>query len=161
VADEVEMICNLTTMRRVMTRRRRGSEVLEAALVFPLLLAMAFGTIEFGYYFYLEHNFQAAAREGARAGVPAGLSASQRADDILAAVDSIMSSAGLKAADYDVDIQYPVVNGSTYVQVSVKADWSKVGMETGLFVRFTGGGETNLVDSGTKIVGTVTMRVEN
>ena len=31
---------------------RRGNSVVEAVLVFPLLLALMFGTTEYGFYFY-------------------------------------------------------------------------------------------------------------
>ena len=44
-------------------RGRSAAETLELAFALPLLLVLAFGTIEFGYWFYLEHNFQSAARE--------------------------------------------------------------------------------------------------
>jgi len=47
--------------------RRSGAELLELGLVLALLLVLVFGTIEFGTYFYVEHNLQSAAREGARA----------------------------------------------------------------------------------------------
>src|SRR5438309_2104582 len=48
--------------------RRSGAELLELGLVLGLiLLPIMFGTIEFGTYFYVEHNLQSAAREGARA----------------------------------------------------------------------------------------------
>jgi len=48
--------------------RRSGAELLELGLVLGLLLLpIMFGTIEFGTYFYVEHNLQSAAREGARA----------------------------------------------------------------------------------------------
>ena len=46
-------------------RRRRGSAVLDAALVFPILLSLTFGAIEYGYYFFVKNTLQGAAREGA------------------------------------------------------------------------------------------------
>ena len=54
----------MTTIRK---RFRRGSAVLDAALVFPVLLSLTFGSIEFGHFFYVKHTLQGAAREGARA----------------------------------------------------------------------------------------------
>src|SRR3954452_15667604 len=74
--------------------RRRGSKILEAALVFPILLALAFGTVEFGYYFYTEHNLACAAREGARAGVPTS-AASNPTGATDAAVDVVMHQSGI------------------------------------------------------------------
>src|SRR4051812_13398788 len=45
---------------------RRGNAVMEMALVLPILLALSFGTVEFGYFFYVKHTLQGAARDGAR-----------------------------------------------------------------------------------------------
>src|SRR5690349_10293272 len=103
------------TGRRQLSRRRRGSEVLEAALVFPILLALAFGTVEFGYYFYVEHNLESAAREGARAAVPAGLSTGARADEVESAVDRVMAASGYKPSDYEIDVIDPYE--TNYIQV--------------------------------------------
>ena len=58
---------NINRFRQIL--RPRGSAVLDAALVFPILLSLTFGTIEYGYYFYVKHSLQGAAREGARAAI--------------------------------------------------------------------------------------------
>src|SRR5438094_6538865 len=97
------------TWRGQCIRRRRGSEVLEAALVFPIMLALAFGTVEFGYYFYVEHNLESAAREGARAGIVPGASN----EDITSAVDRVMSASGYTTGDYDSPEIDVVDNGSS------------------------------------------------
>src|SRR4051812_47161811 len=56
------------TLRSIRGRRRVGTELLELGLVLGLiLLPIMFGTIEFGTYYFVEHNLQAIAREGARA----------------------------------------------------------------------------------------------
>ncbi|MEO6435775.1 MAG: TadE family protein [Tepidisphaeraceae bacterium] len=140
-------------------RARRGSEILEAALVFPLLLVMAFGTIEFGYYFYLEHNFQAAAREGARARIPVGATD----DEIMPAIERIMSASGINADSYEAFWDEIVDGDVSYMQVTVEADWADVGLETGLFVRLHGAGQpqTELVKGNAKIRGMATMRIED
>ena len=55
------------TLSSIRSRRRVGTELLELGLVLGLiLLPVMFGTIEFGTYYYVEHNLQAIAREGAR-----------------------------------------------------------------------------------------------
>ena len=79
-------------------RRRRGSEVLELALLLPLLLALTFGTVEFGFYFYLQHNIQAAAREGARAGVPYGATEG----DAEAKASAFLTNANLNPANFSI-----------------------------------------------------------
>jgi Flp pilus assembly protein TadG len=103
---------------------RRGSEILEAALVFPILLTLSFGTIEFGYYFFTEHNLQSAAREGVRAAVPAGLSTGERADEIESAVDRVMSASGYQQSQYDINVDY--VDSNDYVKVDVLMHWSSL-----------------------------------
>jgi Flp pilus assembly protein TadG len=48
-------------------RLRRGSTVLQTAVVMPVLLMVAMGVIEFGQFLYIRSAFQAAARDAARA----------------------------------------------------------------------------------------------
>jgi Flp pilus assembly protein TadG len=47
-------------------RNRSGAAAAEMALVAPLLLAVMFGAMELGYYFYSEHVVVKAVRDGAR-----------------------------------------------------------------------------------------------
>lgn len=44
----------------------KGTEVVEFALVAPIFFFLVFGTIEFGWYFFVEHTIQSATREGTR-----------------------------------------------------------------------------------------------
>jgi Flp pilus assembly protein TadG len=46
--------------------RRHGGALLELALTFPTVLAMAFGLVEFGQYMYIKHCFESAARDATR-----------------------------------------------------------------------------------------------
>ena len=48
--------------------RQRGAAAVEFALVLPLLLLLALGGVDWGWYFYLRGVVASAAREGARAG---------------------------------------------------------------------------------------------
>ena len=50
-------------------RWRRAAAAVEMAVVTPLLLAVLFGIIEFGWLFTVQHTLVNAAREGARTGV--------------------------------------------------------------------------------------------
>jgi Flp pilus assembly protein TadG len=111
--------------RNLLRRRRRGTEVLELGLVaFPILLTMVFGTVEFGTYFYVEHNMQAAAREGARAGVVAP--ADQREDAVIAAVDRVFAESSLnKMEGFSYDD--PIVEvEDNYLNVAVRTTWDRV-----------------------------------
>ena len=53
-------------------RVRRGAAVVELAIVSPLLFAILFGIIEFGWLFTVQHTMVNASREGARVGVLQG-----------------------------------------------------------------------------------------
>src|SRR3954454_15757458 len=77
-------------------RFRSGNAVLDMALVLPLLIALTFGAVEYGYALYIKHSLQAAAREGARAAIVSGATAS----DVQTAVDSSMLAAGFGQTKY-------------------------------------------------------------
>jgi Flp pilus assembly protein TadG len=141
----------MRSWKKLLRRPRRGSEILEAALVFPILLALAFGTVEFGYYFYTEHNLESAAREGVRAAVPEGLTTTERADEIESAVDRVMSASGYQQSDYDIGVDY--LDNNSYVRVNVDLHWSSVsqGLRPMGMIRL----DNDLVR------GTATMRIEN
>lgn len=53
-------------------RSERGASLVEAALVIPLLVLLAFGAAEFGFVFLDFLNVSSAAREGARVGSAVG-----------------------------------------------------------------------------------------
>lgn len=106
-------------------RRRSGTELLELALVaFPILLTIVFGTIEFGTYFYVEHSLQAAAREGARAGVvaPAG----ERDAAVVAAIERVFDGSSLQEMD-GFSYDEPIIEvEDNYLQVTVRTTWDRV-----------------------------------
>lgn len=127
------MIGTLQQNRRIVSsransgrRRFRGSAVLEAALVFPILLSLTFGTVEFGYYFYVKHSLQGAAREGARAGIV--LNATNT--DVTSAVTNAMSAAGLASSGYVTTTNPATVGGQpagTAIKVTITCTWGTVG----------------------------------
>ena len=47
-------------------RRHGGNAIIELLLVFPMLMALAMGMVEYGQYVYLKHAFESAARDGCR-----------------------------------------------------------------------------------------------
>src|SRR4051812_25144209 len=114
-------------------RRRRGNAVVEAALVLPILLALAFGTIEFGHFFYCKHTFQGAARDGARVAI---LSSSTNTS-VTTAVANTMTAAGFTSAQYSVAItntsnvaiaDIRTATTGTAVKVNVSATWGTIGI---------------------------------
>jgi Flp pilus assembly protein TadG len=70
---------------------RRGTTVVETAVMAPLIVTAMFGMLEVGYAFMVKQTVTLAAREGARAGaLPGGDMA-----DVQAAADSAMGAASL------------------------------------------------------------------
>ncbi len=133
---------------------RRGSAVMDAALVFPVLISLTFGSIEFGHFFFLKHTMQGAAREGARAAItPSATTA-----DVNTAVAASMTAAGFTAAQYTVAIRNPAdtvtvdpstATAGTSILVKVNASWGTVGIRP-----------LGLIGSGKQVSGQTVMRKE-
>jgi Flp pilus assembly protein TadG len=103
-----------------------GGAVLEAFLVLPILLALAFGTVEFGWYFYVKHTMQGAAREGARAAIVPDADNTK----VSTAVQACLTAAGLQNSGYTVQTDPTNVAGvasGTPVTVTVQCLWAQVG----------------------------------
>ena len=112
------------------TRRRRGSVLLEAAMILPVLLLVVFGSIEFGYAFYVKHTLQGAAREGARAAIVPGADAR----DVRDTVTRAMANSGLRNATFTTNVKDADtgtaadpkhMDGGEPVLVEVVAPWSQ------------------------------------
>ena len=135
--------------------RRRGNSVIEAVLVFPLLLALMFGTTEYGYYFYIKHTLEGAAREGARVGItPSGDDATVRQNVI-----SYLANAGLQSGTASLDSRYTItispsastVASGSPLAVTVATTWSSVG---------AGYRPLRLIPAAQAVSGKTTMRKE-
>ena len=79
---------------RKTTRDERGSELIEFALVFPLLLMVVLAIVDFGFLFQRYEVLTNAAREGARVAVLNGYSTT----DIQNRVQSYATAGGLPVA---------------------------------------------------------------
>src|SRR3954471_17806778 len=88
----------MTTQKKPKSRPRfrSGNAVLDMALVMPILIGLTFGACEYGYALYVKHSLQAAAREGARAAIVSGATAT----DVQTAVDDSMLASGFAQAKY-------------------------------------------------------------
>jgi Flp pilus assembly protein TadG len=82
-------MASVNTARRL--RSERGAELIEFALVLPLLLFIIMGLIDFGFLFQRFEVVTNAAREGARMAVLPGYVTA----DVTARVNSYVSSGGL------------------------------------------------------------------
>lgn len=89
---------------------RRGTAVVELALVLPVFLLLVFGMIEFGRAVMVQHTLVNASREGARQAVIDGSTVAQ----VVNRVDTCLKAAAIPGAT----IQY-AVNGITVADPSV------------------------------------------
>jgi Flp pilus assembly protein TadG len=130
---------------------------MDAALVFPILLSLTFGTIEFGYYFFVKHSLQGAAREGCRVAItPSGDNT-----QVNTAIASSLRAAGLQTSATTVDTTKFTVTTSpssvsgatagTTVTVTITATWGTVG---------SGFRPLAIIGSSKQVVGSTTMRKE-
>ena len=124
--------------KKPLPRRRRGSVVLEAVMVLPVLLLLVFGTIEFAWAFHVKHVLQGAARQGARAAIVPG--ATNR--DVSDAVADAMDRFGLGGDTFTVSVRDGKKNAAIDVSradegdamlVEVKAPWSQYSVMAGGF----------------------------
>jgi Flp pilus assembly protein TadG len=130
---------------------RRGNAILEAALVLPILLYLAFGTVEFGYYFYVKNQLQGAAREGVRAAITASAANS----DVTSAVSASMSAYGLSGSGYTVSISPSNVAGlteGTAITVTVQCSWGSAA---------SGVRPLGLISTNKQVKGVAVMRKES
>jgi Flp pilus assembly protein TadG len=84
----------LTTKLRRRRKGERGSELIEFALVFPMLLMVVLAIVDFGFLFQRYEVVTNAAREGARVAVLPGYTTS----DIQDRVTSYATAGGLPTA---------------------------------------------------------------
>ena len=87
-------------------RSDRGSELIELAMVTPILMLMLAGIFDFGFLFRSWEIVTNAAREGARVGVlPAYSCDAATPDDIQSRVDAYMAAAGIgDPSSYEVNV---------------------------------------------------------
>ncbi|MBB3980745.1 Flp pilus assembly protein TadG [Sphingobium fontiphilum] len=99
---------------------RRGSVLVEAAFVMPLLIALLLGIMIYGNWFFTAHNIQQAANDAARAAL-AGLDATERRALVDQSVAASLSSSNIIAPG-SVQISTSQANG--YYTVSLSVDGS-------------------------------------
>ncbi len=126
-------------MNTVKTRLQseKGAELIEFALVVPMLLFVLLGIAEFGFMFQRYEVLTNAAREGARIAVLPGY----QADDVKSRVCSYMTTGGLTAAGCPslvtlTNVTVPVSGGAALqarqVQVTYTHSYMFIGGVAGL-----------------------------
>src|SRR4051794_21099883 len=85
-------------------RARRGGALLETAFVLWVFLLLSFGTIEFGYFFFVKNALVGASREGCRAGIvppPTGTNTA-----VQNTVISYLYNAGMNSSSTTLDAKW-------------------------------------------------------
>lgn len=112
---------------------RRGNAVLDAALVLPVLLSLTFGTVEYGYFFFVKQSLQGAAREGCRAGI----TPTATNTIVTQAIAASLNAAGLNASTTTLDAKYSLtltpsnvsgVSAGTSITVQLDTTWGAIGV---------------------------------
>jgi Flp pilus assembly protein TadG len=148
------MLTHINSSGRSRNSRRSGNAVLDAALVLPILLSLTFGTVEYGYFFFVKHSMQGAAREGCRAAIV------PTADNtaVTQAIAASLKAAGLNASNTVLDAKYTLtltpanvsgLSGGTSVTVQLDTTWGQVGVRP-----------LGLIGSAKIVRGTTVMRKE-
>jgi Flp pilus assembly protein TadG len=134
-------------------RARRGGAVLETALVMSVLISLAMGTAEYGYYFFVKNILAGAARDGVRAAIPSSASNS----DVTTAISTAMTAAHIPSSKYTVTLSptdISTATAGTAVTVTITCTWSNVGV-TPLPVSLGG------ISTSKQVVGVAVMRKES
>ncbi len=112
------------SMRR--NRKRRGTAVVEMAVVLPVLLTILFGIIEFGWTFMVYQSITNAAREACRIAVLEG----STDGDINTRVQKYMTLVGVD--NYEVDITHSTSDDPTET-IIIRVPYADVSLLGGYF----------------------------
>jgi len=134
--------------RRTGRSRRRGGSMLELALALPMVLAMAFGIVEFGQYMYIRYAFVAAARDAARVAIMSGATQAQVTTTLtntLAQANVTYNSSWLTITDLGPSSSGAVANVATVplgdqMQFTLSANYSSIPNAVRPLYQFTGMG---------------------
>ena len=100
--------------------RYKGAATVEAAVVFPLLLVLVFGVIEYGWMFLKAHQITNAARSGCRVAIRP----SATTQDVIDTVTALMATAGITGETIttnptDITLDNVGVGGTVEVKITV------------------------------------------
>src|SRR5690242_1762346 len=110
-------------------RRQRASQLIELMFAIVVLLFLMLGMIEFGYYFFVKHSMQGAAREGCRAAIVPSATSS----GVTTAVAASLNAAGLNTSSTSLDTRYTLsilpsnwtgMTSGGSITVEIDASWN-------------------------------------
>lgn len=95
-------------------------------LVFPILLMLSFGAVDYGYAMFLKNTLQGAASIGTRGAIVSGSTNAK----VTSAVSTYMTAAGLAGSGYTVTLtpsDVSTVTAGSTVTVQVTVTWGNAG----------------------------------
>jgi len=130
------------TLRSLRSRAasQRGAEIIEMAIVAPLLALLIAALFDFGFLFRNWEVITNAVREGARVGVLPSYTCDGAASDVESRIDAYLTGSGIPS-DYDVDLRTDTITagGRTFSACLVNITFDQ-GMPTlRAFSAFFGG----------------------
>ena len=112
-------------IRRIKRFRYKGTAIVEAALVFRIVLLLTMGAIEYGWLFLKAQQVTNACRQGARIAIrPDAIT-----EDVLANIDDLLAVSGLGESGYTVNItpaDITLLPTGEYVEVEIKVPCANV-----------------------------------
>ena len=118
----LQRLMNVSKNRRRLRRSRRGTAVVEMAVVAPLLLLILFGIMEFGWMFMVHESLTDAAREACRVAIMQGSTEA----DVRTRFEDSMVGTGLTITDSMLTIEETTLDDSEVVTVRVSVPYSDV-----------------------------------
>ena len=109
--------------KNLINRRCKGLAVVEAAIVFPLLILLTVGIIEYGWLFLKAHQLANAARIGARVAIRAD----STIGEVTTAVNTVMADARITGFSLSVSPGVSVAPGSP-IEVKMTVPSSNVAL---------------------------------
>lgn len=113
---------------------RRGAATVEMAIVTPILLAMLFGIVEYGWVFMLQSNVTSATRDACRVGILSYTSDATADTAIKARLSTAIAGTGLTEGNggYTVAITRATgANNVVTVTVTTTVPWAKASLVGG------------------------------
>lgn len=138
------------SLRRL--RSERGAELIEFAAVFPILLLVVGGMVDFGFVFRSWQVVTNAAREGARVGSLPGYQCAP-GGDVEPRVNAYLDAAGMADAGASIEVSPTATGGMTSCSVVVTVDQPLPSL--GVFGQFFGDDFTTV-----SVGSSATMRME-
>ena len=127
-------------------RDQSGAELIEMAIVTPILLMILAGIFDFGFLFRGWEVVTNAAREGARVGVLPGYDCDVDSVDIESRVDEYMLASGFQIGDYTVTSETGTVEttGGDFLACHVRVHMFQQLPSLGVIGQFFGGAFTSV-----------------